>query len=130
MTPLTMGRSYLFLLSVSALAINSCSPGPAPVATSLRDPSNPAAPEGASPLSSASPPAEAPEGDHAHHHDPMHGAPSAPDAAGATGLTGAGEEAPSPGPKSALYVCPMHPAVTSPSPARCSKCGMNLVPKK
>lgn len=28
------------------------------------------------------------------------------------------------------YVCPMHPEVTAPGPARCSKCGMNLVPKK
>jgi hypothetical protein len=130
MTPLTMGPSFRFLLSVSALAISSCSPGPAPVATSLRDPSNPAAPEGASPLSSASPPADAPEGDHAHHHDPMHGAPSAPHTAGATGVTSAGREAPSPGPTSAVYVCPMHPEVTSPAPNRCPQCGMNLVPKK
>jgi Heavy metal binding domain len=28
------------------------------------------------------------------------------------------------------YVCPMHPEVTSNAPARCSKCGMHLVPKK
>ena len=29
----------------------------------------------------------------------------------------------------AMYVCPMHPEVTSDSPDSCSKCGMNLVKK-
>ena len=29
--------------------------------------------------------------------------------------------------QSALYVCPMHPEITSEKPGKCSKCGMNLV---
>lgn len=28
------------------------------------------------------------------------------------------------------YTCPMHPEVTSDKPAKCSKCGMDLVPQK
>ena len=27
------------------------------------------------------------------------------------------------------YTCPMHPEVESPSPGRCPKCGMDLVPR-
>lgn len=30
----------------------------------------------------------------------------------------------------AVYTCPMHPEVVSPSPGKCPKCGMKLVPKK
>ncbi|HKO57339.1 MAG TPA: heavy metal-binding domain-containing protein [Thermoanaerobaculia bacterium] len=30
----------------------------------------------------------------------------------------------------ALYVCPMHPEVTSNEPGKCPKCGMTLVRKK
>lgn len=30
----------------------------------------------------------------------------------------------------AAFVCPMHPDVTSDKPAKCSKCGMDLVAKK
>jgi Cu+-exporting ATPase len=53
----------------------------------------------------------------------------------------AGQEAPwqPPAPASAapapsgsagvVYVCPMHPEVTSPSPGRCPKCGMELQPR-
>jgi len=29
-----------------------------------------------------------------------------------------------------LYVCPMHPEVTSDKPGQCSKCGMDLVKKE
>ena len=29
----------------------------------------------------------------------------------------------------AMYVCPMHPEVTSATPAKCSVCGMDLVKK-
>lgn len=28
------------------------------------------------------------------------------------------------------YVCPMHPEISSEEPGRCSKCGMNLVPRE
>ncbi len=28
-----------------------------------------------------------------------------------------------------VYVCPMHPEVTSPTPGRCPKCGMELEPR-
>jgi hypothetical protein len=32
--------------------------------------------------------------------------------------------------EAALYVCPMHPEVTSRSPGQCPKCGMTLVRKE
>ena len=35
--------------------------------------------------------------------------------------------APGPAEASALYVCPMHPEVTSDKPEKCPKCGMTLV---
>ena len=78
----------------------ACSPGPMPVSQSPHDPSNPAAVEGV--------------------------VPSVPlgSAGGARGVE-AGDAGVSSG-----YVCPMHPEVTSSAPGRCSKCGMNLVPKK
>ncbi len=28
-----------------------------------------------------------------------------------------------------VYLCPMHPDVRQPSPGKCSKCGMNLLPE-
>jgi Heavy metal binding domain len=103
-----------------ALALAGCSPGPAPVATSPRDPSNPNAAEGVSPLPPPSQPSEAPAGDPSHLHGHRHGTP---------GAAGAEGGAPSPG-QAAAYACPMHPEVTSPTPGQCPKCGMNLVPKK
>jgi hypothetical protein len=33
------------------------------------------------------------------------------------------------GPQGTVYVCPMHPEVTSNAPDRCPKCNMKLVPK-
>lgn len=30
----------------------------------------------------------------------------------------------------AIYACPMHPEVTSPTPGKCPKCGMTLVKKE
>jgi hypothetical protein len=108
------------IVVVAALAIAGCSLGPAPIATSPRDPSNPNAPEGASPLPPANQPTEAPAGGPAHDHGQMHGTP---------GPAGAGSGAASPG-QAVVYTCPMHPEVTSPSPGQCPKCGMNLVPKK
>lgn len=29
-----------------------------------------------------------------------------------------------------VYTCPMHPEITAAAPGRCSKCGMDLAPKK
>ena len=34
------------------------------------------------------------------------------------------------GPEAALYVCPMHPEVTSKTPGTCPKCGMTLVERR
>jgi hypothetical protein len=31
--------------------------------------------------------------------------------------------------KSEIYICPMHPDITSKKPGKCSKCGMNLEKK-
>jgi heavy metal-binding protein len=104
-----------------SLALAACSPGPAPVSSSPRDPSNPNAPEGASPLPTAPPASEAPAGDPAHQHGHAHGAPSgAAPGGGASSLGG----------QAVAYTCPMHPEVVSPTPGQCPKCGMNLVPKK
>jgi hypothetical protein len=47
-------------------------------------------------------------GEHSHHHDHT--------------------DANNPEPE-VVYVCPMHPDVTSDRPAKCSKCGMALVKK-
>lgn len=112
-------RRALTLASALALALAGCSPGPALVATSPVDPSNPNAAEGVSPLPPPSQPSEAPAGDPSHRHGHMHGA------SGAAGARGG-----APNPEQAAYTCPMHPEVTSPAPGQCPKCGMNLVPKK
>jgi hypothetical protein len=32
-------------------------------------------------------------------------------------------------PEEQEYVCPMHPEVVSPTPGRCTKCGMDLQPR-
>ena len=82
---------------------SACSPGPMPVIQSPRDPSSPAAEEGVPPLSLLASAAAPNLG------------PRSPDDSG---------------PGSVVYVCPMHPEVTSSSPGRCPKCGMDLVPKK
>lgn len=61
------------------LTLAACSPAPVPVSSSLRDPSNPKAPEGVSPLSLTTPaaPQNAPAMDHAQHqgmdHSKHHG---------------------------------------------------------
>jgi hypothetical protein len=86
----------------------ACSPGPAPVSQSLRDPSNPNAPEGTIPPVASIAATAPPEG-HAHHH-------------GAT--TDTSTDA------GTVYTCPMHPEVTSSTPGLCPKCNMKLVPKK
>ncbi len=31
--------------------------------------------------------------------------------------------------KPTVYICPMHPDVRQPTPGKCPKCGMNLVPE-
>jgi hypothetical protein len=49
-------------------------------------------------------------------------ASSVAEAAKASGGSHAADEA-------ALYVCPMHPEVTSATPGKCPKCGMTLVRK-
>jgi hypothetical protein len=101
----------------------SCSPGPVPVSQSPRDPSSPSAPEGIVPvLASAGPRPSGPESpaSPAEHRD--HGKTGAPPVQHAA-TSDAGDV-------SAIYVCPMHPEVTSPGPGRCPKCGMNLVPRK
>jgi hypothetical protein len=62
-----------------------------------------------------------------HHHD--HGAATAP-----SGQAGepAGHEHPGGAVKdaAAVYVCPMHPEVTSATPGTCPKCGMDLVERR
>src|SRR5260370_13966431 len=110
------------------LNASACSPGPMPVSQSPRDPSNPASEEGVPPLSllaSAADPNLAPRSpedasEHAGHH--QHRRSSAPRSDQGTSTHT--------GPGSVVYVCPMHPEVTSSSPGQCPKCGMDLVPKK
>lgn len=43
------------------------------------------------------------------------------------GVTGQGAAPPEAAGAQAMYVCPMHPEVTSGEPSRCPKCGMKLV---
>jgi hypothetical protein len=111
-----------------AASIAACSPGPAPISRSMRDPSNPSAPEGlalastnmSSPAPVATPREPGEMHEHGGHHHMHHGTMTAPsDAVSADAGTA-----------SVVYVCPMHPEVTSSTPGRCPKCGMTLVPKK
>jgi hypothetical protein len=53
-------------------------------------------------------------------------APAPPSTSPVARPAAAPPEAPTPGD---AYVCPMHPEVVSGTPARCPKCGMDLVPK-
>lgn len=124
-----MARSRILLVFfVLGSVVGGCSPAPAPVARATNDPSNPDAPEGAPEAvvaSSASPAGRAhhegaavestPHGGHAGHE----GAP----ASGHAGHEGAPAA-------DAVYVCPMHPDVTSKEPGTCPKCHMKLVPRK
>jgi hypothetical protein len=104
----------------------ACSPGPAPVSQSPRDPSNPTAAEGVSPVappptllaSAAAGPQRSPANEPAGHD---HGAAPVASSGAATADAGAA---------AVIYTCPMHPQITSPTPGRCPICGMNLVPRK
>ena len=89
--------------TIVGCALAACSPGPAPVSRSLRDPSNPSAAEGVMPSQ------------HAHAGLAAGFDPAATSEGGAP---------------STVYVCPMHPEVTSSVPGQCPKCGMKLVPRK
>ncbi|MBX3233561.1 MAG: hypothetical protein KIT84_11195 [Labilithrix sp.] len=109
--------NHRFLIAtLAAAALVACSPAPAPVSTSMSDPSNPNAPEGvahaAPSTSTAPPPASDPHAGHHGHAGHTSGPATAADAG-------------------AVYVCPMHPEVTSTEPGQtCPKCNMKLVPKK
>ncbi len=107
--------------------VAACSPAPMQVSQSRHDPSSPNAPEGASPVMVAAaipaPPSSEPaakSGGHDHHghahaHDEANEVPASSDG----------------GTEGVVYVCPMHPEVTSNAPgALCPKCNMKLVPKK
>lgn len=98
---------HVALATGSLCLLLACSPAPVRVAQSSHDPSSPTAPEGMSPIVVA-PPSTAAE--HAAHDHAVH----------ATSDGGAAQ----------VYVCPMHPEVTSDAPGLCPKCNMKLVPKK
>lgn len=131
-------RSIAILSMASIWAASGCSPGPAPVSQSLRDPSNPSAAEGVLPLPSMASASMASSADgasssHADHQRPAtstgpsgHGAQQHSGNAGSMAQPRSGDA----GAQAAVYVCPMHPEVTASAPGRCPKCGMNLVPKK
>jgi Cu(I)/Ag(I) efflux system membrane fusion protein len=60
---------------------------------------------------------------------PMHVAPPMPPKGGAHNVTApAAPRAAPPAPSATVYSCPMHPEVTSPTPAKCPRCGMDLEP--
>jgi hypothetical protein len=85
-------------IALAALFVVACSPSPAPVSQSSKDPSSPSAPEGMNPTLALA----APHTGHAGHD---HAA--------------------------TVYVCPMHPEVTSTKAGElCPKCNMKLVPKQ
>ncbi len=112
--PMNRRAAFTTLGTVALLPLlGACTPAPMPVAQSKTDPSNPSAPEGITavvpppPPTPAAPPATAGHAGHEH------------------GGTGVAADA-----GVVVYVCPMHPEVTSSSPGVCPKCNMNLVPKK
>lgn len=127
------------LATAALVLVSACSPAPMPISQSRRDPSSPLAPEGANPLLATvakAAPAEMSGGGHDHdHHNHAghthgdHAAPAAPTGhAGHGSDVGAGTDG---GTQGTVYVCPMHPEVTSNAPgALCPKCNMKLVPKQ
>jgi len=123
--PMTSRSTFLKLGLAAALApfLGGCSPAPMPISRSATDPSSPSAPEGVSPMMAAPPPPAPPTkaaGGHEHH-------------AGHGGHAGHADHAAATdaGVDGVVYVCPMHPEVTSISPGSlCPKCNMKLVPKK
>jgi hypothetical protein len=122
-----MNLHFLGVVMLLGIYGSACSPGPAPVSRSMRDPSNPSAPEGVlpTPAGATSPGPANPvhdldaSGEHAGHQH-QHGTTSS------TREVVASEN----GDPASVYVCAMHPDVTSSAPGRCPKCGMDLVPKK
>ena len=94
---------HLRLLTLAVLASLpiGCLDGTLPPATSLADPSNPAAPEAK---------VELPPSTLAAVKLPPSAAPAAPLA-------------------DAVYVCPMHSTVAQDAPGACPICGMTLVPR-
>lgn len=113
-------------LGVALLPVlGACSPAPMPISRSSNDPSSPSAPAGISPLLATAlsvpvPAAPAAKG-HEHHDHEAHAAPALHDHGSATDA----------GADGVVYVCPMHPEVTSTKAGElCPKCNMKLVPKK
>lgn len=105
--------------------LGACSPAPMPVSRSSNDPSSPSAPDGVSPLVAAAsepePSGPAAQG-HGHENHEAHAAHAGH--ADHVATTDAGTEG-------VVYVCPMHPEVTSTKAGElCPKCNMKLVPKK
>ncbi|AKU94949.1 hypothetical protein AKJ09_01613 [Labilithrix luteola] len=130
----TSRASFLKLGLAAALLplLGACSPAPMPISRSASDPSSPSAPDGVNPLAAqstsapvltgAAQPAHEHHEHHEHHDHAAHAAHpgevdhAAAEAAGAEGV---------------VYVCPMHPEVTSTKAGElCPKCNMKLVPKK
>jgi hypothetical protein len=118
-------------MCVGLLALSiGCVPEPIKVSDSVRDPSNPRAPEGKvyvvgsreEPEQLKSTNAKA-EHEHNHEHNHAHHTttPTAPSSAKPTG---------SGTPNSTVYQCPMHPDEKSSTPGNCSICGMKLIPVK
>lgn len=118
-----ISRSSLLKLGLATLLLPTlagCSPAPMPVSQSSKDPSSPSAPEGMPPLSAANAASPAPAATSTGHDHSAHSGHGG----GATPAGDAGTEA-------VVYVCPMHPEVTSTTPGSvCPKCNMKLVPKK
>ena len=105
--------NLLLFIGAALAMVGACSPGPAPVSRSPRDPSSPSAPEGIAPLTSA-PALLSSEGHASSEHEHAEGLDAIADG----------------GPAGVVYVCPMDPEVTSNAPGSCPKCHMKLVPKK
>lgn len=111
----------------SVVLLAACSPAPAPASQNPRDPSSPTAPEGVTPATPQAAASGSPSTqDHSAHAGHAPASPAPPSHAG-HGAATAGADA---GVQAEVYVCPMHPEVTSPGPGVCPKCNMKLVKKK
>jgi hypothetical protein len=125
----TRSRATFLKLGLGAALlpfVSACSPAPMPISRSSNDPSSPSAPDGVSPLIATSASVPIPSGPPTKGHE-QHDHQAQAAHAGHADDVATNDE----GTEGVVYVCPMHPEVTSTKAGElCPKCNMKLVPKK